>query len=924
METPLLQTKLYIPPIRAELVSRPRLLERLNEGLSPTQGFRRKLTLVSAPAGFGKTTLVSEWIASGDRSAAWLSLDEGDNDPARFLVYFIAALQTLVPNLGKEVLAALQSPQPPPDESLLTALLNEIVTVQDNFVLVLDDYHVIDTPAIDEALTFLLEYLPPQLHLVIATREDPPLALARLQANNELIEIRAGDLRFAKDDAEHFLNEVMGLSLSQADIAVLEDKTEGWIVGLQLAGLSILDRPDPSSFIAALSGSHRFILNYLTEEVLNQQPKEIQQFLQQTSILDKLNADLCNAVTRRADSRFVLERLLNANLFLIPLDDEQQWYRYHHLFTDLLRGLENTFQKDSRTELHLRASRWYARAGMVSEAIQHALAATDYAMAVSLLEAHASAMIMQGYAKSVHGFVQAIPVGWQSHSPKTNLAFAWMHLLRGTYAQASPYLERLEVAFADPLAGSEEGVALKAEWFAMRALLLNMQGKATASMNLITQALAIVPESDSRVSSLIYYAQAGAHQVMNHYTKAVEAYQMAIRHGRMAENFVAEMMSVAGLANLALEHGQLRLAFEIASPASARAERSGSPSPIRAVVHGVLGQVYYQWYQVEEAREHILRAIQLSTLGGYGTGTTFYRVLLSRLLQIEEDLEAATRECQEAVDLMQPGAPTYLQSQVISQQVRVYLARNLLSVAEMTLQGQEFSYQDTFSFPDLPPDQNLTYPIGLLYNSSLHVLLHQAQIKRDLVSLRLGIELADNLIAIARQGQYVLVALEALLLRAQMHATLGNDQASRADYVSALGLAEPEGFIGIFIEQGTSIAEALADLGRRDQLGAIQPSFVKSILAAFPQSRAVGTALDDHPPLNLGAGTPRLELIEPLTERELEVLCLMAEGLKYQEIATRLFISLNTVRSHVKAIYRKLNVNNRTKAIELAHQLQLL
>ena len=334
MPAPILATKLYIPPPRPKVVLRPRLIERLNEGLAAG----RKLTLISAPAGFGKTTLVSEWVAGCERPVAWLSLDEGDNDPARFLTYLVAALQTIAANIGAGVLAVLQSPQPPPIESILTTLLNEITTIPDNFILVLDDYHVIDSKPVDQALTFLLEHLPPQMHLVIATREDPSLPLARLRARGQLTELRAADLRFTPAEAAEFLNQVMGLNLSAEDIAALETRTEGWIAGLQLAALSMQGREDIASFIQAFTGSHRFVLDYLVEEVLQHQSEHIRSFLLQTAILDRFCAPLCNAVTEREDGKEMLDVLERSNLFLIPLDDKRQWYRYHHLFADVLQA----------------------------------------------------------------------------------------------------------------------------------------------------------------------------------------------------------------------------------------------------------------------------------------------------------------------------------------------------------------------------------------------------------------------------------------------------------------------------------------------------------------------------------------------------------------------------------------------------------
>ena len=355
MSEPLLLTKLYIPPPRPKVVLRPRLIERLNEGFSASC----KLTLISAPAGFGKTTLVSEWVAGCERPVAWLSLDEGDNDPTRFLTYLVSALQTIMANIGAGALAVLQSPQPPSTESILTTLLNEITTFPDSFILVLDDYHVIDSKPVDQALAFLVEHQPPQMHLVIATREDPPLPLARLRVRGQLTELRAADLRFTPAEAAEFLNRMMGLNLRDADIAALEARTEGWIAGLQLAALSMQGRSDTAGFIRAFSGSHRFVLDYLAGEVLERQPERVRNFLLQTAILDRLSGSLCDGVTAQDGGRGMLETLERDNLFVVPLDDQRQWYRYHHLFAEVLKTRLIEAQPEQVSSLHKRASAWY-------------------------------------------------------------------------------------------------------------------------------------------------------------------------------------------------------------------------------------------------------------------------------------------------------------------------------------------------------------------------------------------------------------------------------------------------------------------------------------------------------------------------------------------------------------------------------------
>ncbi len=394
----LLATKLYIPPIRPELVSRPRLIERLNAGLPTRIGlsrtpdpFSRALTLVSAPAGFGKTTLVSEWVqaisgATPPIAIAWLSLDEGDNDPARFLAYLIAALRTIEPSIEKGVLSALQAPQPPPAEAVLISLINEIAAIPSNIILVLDDHHTIESSPVDNALAFLLERLPVNMHLVIATREDPHLPLARLRAGGQLTEVRASDLRFTSSEAAEFLNQAMGLDLSAEDIAALERRTEGWIAGLQLAGLSMQGQEDATSLIQSFTGSHRYVLDYLVEEVLEQQSESVQTFLLQTAILDRLTGSLCDALLAEGSgseapgrSQEILEYLEQSNLFLVPLDSRRQWYRYHHLFGELLRQRLLRTLPGRIPELHRRASAWYEAKGHIREAVQHALADADAA-----------------------------------------------------------------------------------------------------------------------------------------------------------------------------------------------------------------------------------------------------------------------------------------------------------------------------------------------------------------------------------------------------------------------------------------------------------------------------------------------------------------------------------------------------------------
>ena len=448
----ILTTKLYIPPPPPRAVGRTRLVERLDEGLAA----RRKVSLISAPAGFGKTTLAAAWIAGGgiptlrgSRPAAWVSLDENDGDPIRFLTYVMRALQTVVPGFGAGILESLQSPQPPPVEAVLTTLVNSIAALEDTAnawpaILVLDDYHAVDSRGVDEALTFLVEHLPPQLHVAITTREDPALPLHRLRARGQLTELRAADLRFTPAEAAAFLNEVMGLSLTAEEVAVLESRTEGWIAGLQLAALSMQGREDVAGFIQAFAGDHRYIVDYLVEEVLARQGAEVRSFLLQTAILERLHGPLCDAVTGRVDGQARLEALQRGNFFVVPLDDTRRWYRYHHLFADVLRMHLLAEWRDEVPILHRRASVWFAQQGMPDDAIRHALAGEDYALAAGLIELGIPELRQTRQEATMLRWLRALPDAVIRHRPVLSLHFAGALLLNGEYEDAAARLRDAE------------------------------------------------------------------------------------------------------------------------------------------------------------------------------------------------------------------------------------------------------------------------------------------------------------------------------------------------------------------------------------------------------------------------------------------------------------------------------------------------
>jgi LuxR family maltose regulon positive regulatory protein len=925
--TPLLTTKLHMPSPPAKLLKRGQLVRRLNAGLQSGH----QVFLVSAPPGFGKTTCVCEWILSlQDWPASWLSLDTSDDDPLQFFMYFLAALQKIDQSIGRKIEPVLLAGELPPVNIITTTLINDIQESAGKSLIVLDDFQVIQDSIILQVLEMLLQNMPQSMHLVLISREDPVLPLSRLRANNRLTELRAMDLRLSRDEAGCLLNDITGLAISDKDVAMLDEKTEGWIAGLQLAAIAMqpiksgIETEGFSNFISQLSGSHRYILSYLTEQVLSRQSEETRDFLLDTSILDRMSPDLCDAVTGRSDSGIQLRRLDEANLFIVPLDESQKWYRYHNLFADLLRDLQKSHHPERIAELHRRASKWYAQNNMVNESMKHALAAKDYAMAVDLLEENAMKMIMQGYVRTVSIWVQAMPAEWRTQSPRTYLALAWMHLLRGTYVQASPYLEQLEAIFSNPQMNGLEKGSIQAEWLVMQSLLLNKEGRNEEGFNLAEKAIGMVPKDHHRVLSLAYFGLACAYQAMDDYTGTVKAYQKSIQHSRSTEYTIAGPLSISSLSAIAFEHGQLHMAFEIAEPACIQMQKSGSLPPIGTVFFGMLGEVYSEWFDLDQARYYAQNAVDLSTLGGYGSGMIGTKAILARIALLEGDFRSALAQINEAINLIHIDTPDYVKQEAISQQVRVYLANQRLNAAQMALQSYGFSFSQDFVFPELPEHRDVPYSIGLLYNSSLFILIYRARNRHDHSKLASGIEFANRVFEGAQSGRYLPIALESLLLRAQMKALMGNKEGSQADYLLALELGAPEGFIGIFVEQGLAGAEALADLLRNDLIDGARRPYTSRILSAFTTSQFMGILQQDDLSLDFTEADAVEHLIEPLTERELDVLKLIASGLKYREIAEKLFISQNTVRFHIKSIYSKLNVNNRTQAIQAARRLRIL
>ena len=606
MPTPILITKLYIPPPRPKVILRPRLIERLNDGL------HRKLTLISAPAGFGKTTLVSEWVVGCERQVAWLSLDEGDNDPTRFLTYLVTALQTIAANLGQGVLGAIQSPQPPPIESILIALLNEITSIANNFILVLDDYHVIDSKPIDDALSFLLERLPPQAHLVITTREDPRLPVARLRVRQQLTEMRVADLRFTPSEAAGFLNQVMGLNLSTEDITALETRTEGWIAGLQLAAISLQGHQDATGFIKSFTGNHHFVLDYLIEEVLHRQSESVQTFLLRTSILDRMCGSLCDAVLldAAASGQETLAYLERANLFIVPLDNERRWYRYHHLFADLLRQrLYHSATAGELNALHTRASLWYEDNGVDAEAFHHAVASHDIDHAARLVEGDGMPLPFRGVVMPVLTWLMSLSPTALNARPALWVIYASTLLFAGQLAGVEQKAQAAEAALQG-VELDDKTRDLIGHIASIRATLAVTRHDAQAIMSQSLRALEYLHPNNLPVRTATTWTLAHAHHIQGDLIAARHAYTEALTISQMIGHRIISLMATIGLGNIQEAENQLDLAVESYQHAL---QLAGEPPQSAACeAHLGLARIFLGRNDLDAAQRHGSLALQLA------------------------------------------------------------------------------------------------------------------------------------------------------------------------------------------------------------------------------------------------------------------------------------------------------------------------
>jgi len=917
MQTSILATKLYLPSPRPQAVPRPRLIERLNEGLRQEPGFGRPLTLLSAPAGFGKTTLLSEWLhdpgvtVDAQRSAgraevappqasiqnppskivnrvAWLSLDAEDDDPARLVTYVVTALQTVAPNVGAGVLVALQSSQPPPAQVLLTALLNEIAALANPVLLVLDDCHVLEAEAVMQALAFLLEHLPSQMHLVLATREDPPLPLARLRARGQMVELRAGDLRFTPDEAADFLNRVMGLGLSAEDVAILESRTEGWIAGLQLAALALRGmvstpgRPDTAGFIQSFTGSHRFVLDYLVEEVLSRQPVEIQDFMLKTSILERMTAGLCGALLQPpipnlqlpgSDLQPLLDHLDRANLFLVPLDNERRWYRYHHLFGELLRQrLRQRLAPGEIARLHIRASEWYENNGLVFEAFRHATAANDVARAERLTNAEGMPIHFRGVAAAVLDWLASLPSTVLDARPTLWVKWATLSLVIG---QTTGVEERLQAAEAALPRGEPDGQTrnLLGIIAAARATLALTRYEPEAMMSQARRALDYLHPDNLTFRFTAFWVLSYAHLFLGD-RAAARAAAEAMSTSQASGDPFSTILARGVLGQVQELENQLYLAAETYRHAL---ELEGDPPlPNAAEAHLGLARIFYQWNDLDAAARHGRQSLHLAHQYDQGIDRFILaEVFLARLKLAQGDVGGAAAALAQTEESVRRNNFSHRLPEVAAAQVLVLLHQGKLEAAARLAQ---------------------TYHLPL---EQARVFLAQGEPVAALAAL-------EPLRRQAEEKGWADERLKALVLQSvALHAHGEKDQSIQV-LGAALGLAEPGGFVRLFLDEGTPMRQLLQETVFRG----IASDYARRLLAAFapPGPKRV----------------PQSALVEPLSERELEVLQLIAKGFRNRQIADRLYLSINTVKVHARNIYGKLGVNNRTEAVARARELGVL
>ena len=888
------------------------------------QATERKLTLVSAPAGFGKTTVLAEWLAAtpaGERPAAWVSLDRSDNDPALFWVYFIAALQKVQSGVGESALSLLHLPQPPPIESVLTTLVNEINAIENDssghgFVVVLDDYHVIEAEPVHIGIAFLLDHVPPQMHLIITSRADPPLPLSRLRGRAELTELRASDLRFTPDEAAAFLNEVMGLELSAENVVALETRTEGWIAGLQLAALSMQGREDVTGFIRAFAGDDRYIADYLVEEVLQRQPERIRSFLMETSILDRLTGPLCDAVTGREDGKGVLEALERGNLFVVPLDDKRQWYRYHHLFADVLRAHSMEEQPDQLPTLHRRAAAWFEESGMAAEAIEHARDASDHETVARLLVANFEDFQRIGQYASISSWSASLPEEMVRQRPRLALIHASTAIAtednnqgaRRLTSWAEDAINAIEdgggLDPADDVDGTVVGPAgldaLRGEVLALKLIhtARNLPPQEIAAI--ANRALELLPATH-QFSRMIHMVRAGLLMDFSDLESALPDLERSVDEARRAQNpaFLAGVLTHFGQVSVAL--GRLedgRRSYEEALQAGQKV--SAEASLLMCGPHTGLAEVFLESADLRGATHHAVKALEFASKSPTRS-PVLYAWTTSALVSLAiGDTKAAIEQLEEAQEFVRGSSHSRFDSFLSSVELEIYSRTGDLQAAADVARNRELSPDAAVDYSN--EEEMTAYACYLVARGDFG---DAAQV-------------LSRVLPILRDGGRVQHEIHALALQALARELLGERPLALESLGRATMLGEPGRFNRTFTGEGpitTGLMEALADAVQRGN-GPAEAGFRSYLTHLLNQAEVV--------PETVSASSAAAGLAEQLAAREVEVLHLVAAGMRNQEIANQLFISLSTVKRHIANAYGKLGVSHRTEAVARANELNLI
>ena len=903
MPSPLLETKFFIPSLRPEFVVRPRLLDKLQAGL----GY--KLTIISAPAGYGKTTLISNWIHENDLKVGWLSLEERDNSPESFLRCLIHALRKVAPELSGPALSEIQDSPKAFIESVITILLNELALRVDSLLLVLDDYHFIHSQIVNQALNFIIDHQPPALHIFMATRIDPPLPLARWRGSGELNEIRTDDLRFTIGEATQFLNQSFGLALSQDNVNALESRTEGWIAGLHMAALSLRNRQDPARFVAEFSRTHRFVMDYLLQEVLYSQNEEIQNFLLCTAVLDRLNGSLCDYLTDRDNSQSILEQLDRSNLFIVPLDNERVWYRYHDMFTQLLQKQLSNIAAENIPELHRKASLWYAKAGLLSEAVWHALAGGDIEGLEKLIQENSLAMIFHGELKTVLSWLEALPDEMVRSQPWLSIVYAWVLVYTGELEAAELYVHYAEKELVKSTNIGEYGgeetrkliqSGILGQIDTIRAYLALLQGQIRKGELYGRQALENLRQEDLLERSFTAIHLASALVWSGKLTEAAQVAAMGVEQSHKAGESHITVDALGVLAGIRVHQGKLREAYSLCLEALRLTEeyhsRSGHQLPAIGLVYSRLSTILLQWNEIDRAVSYAQESIQNSEQWQQADVIfVAYWSLISALLA-QSDLAYLNSVIKKAKRLAGAIVPYHVFTDAIEAEACL-LKGDLQGALQWTL-ACGLSIDDEFHYGEIGP-----------YLTLARVLLAQSkEIPSDLERIE---KLLDKLLHITEQAGGNLVLIKVLNLKAVFFHLIGEKDQALLTLEHSLTLGEPERILRDFID----VRAPLQQLLQEKTVIKKHPGYVREIMAAIAKE----TGVREDGGVSIQSG-----MQDPLSERELQILRMLNTSQSRLEIAQHLYISINTVRTHLKSIYSKLGVKSRLEAVRRGQELGLL